>query len=300
MSIGKHKPSLHNFGAKAIYVINDISNVERKNRFIDDWNHFSDFNYEFVAAEMGTSIEVNNLINSGRLESFWCGEGAITKNILGCYESHRKVWEKAEAELKDQDEYVLILEDDARLTPHFLDTAYSSGEFHKVLEFIKSNTVNCFWWGRADNKVIGDSYNDFLKKPDAFIGLGAHGYMVSKGMLHYLLQESQSIKYALDVFLDVIFRGMGRQYSPNFSYIRQVQHMTNSRFLAKDHPLFVWTSTTQPDRKPFDTIPNPTDPFSQIHDDMSPYISEAEFVLLQNVKSGIEFKFKLADSKTLI
>lgn len=295
-----NKLSLKQFGASKIFVINQYSNEERREAFIKDWSHFTDFDYELVNATMGSDIDLNHLISSGRLETFWCGEGALTENILGCYQSHREVWKKIVAEEScNHEDYFLILEDDARLTPYFTQEATLNGEFLKALKFIKNTTVNIFWWGKSDNKVIGVPHNKHIQIPDNYISFGAHAYMVSKSFARYLLNRSEKIEYPADVLIDICALELGKSYAPNISFIRQVQHMEDTRFLIDDHPMKVWASTTQPDRRSAADKLRPY-PYHNIPDRILPYIENIEDHNLHNRKDGLLLKLKEHTPKQLL
>lgn len=291
------KPSVHQFGASGIFVISDSNNIERRQRFVEDWSNVSNFDYEFVDATMGSSIDVSSLINEGRLTKFWCGEGGVSKNVIACFLSHRKVWKS----IKDlpHENYYLILEDDVRLTPYFLNTAFSNGEFKKVLNNIHKEDINCFWWGRADNKVIGKQYNKHLKVPDAFIALGAHSYMITPGFANYLYSESFNISCPADVFIDLLLIGIKRHYTPNFSYMRQMQHMIKDRFFPLDHKYRVWGSTTQPD-----WTDHTTRVYEGLYKNVSPdirkFITDASQEFIAEFKKGISFKFEIFEEKELL
>lgn len=295
-----NKTSLKQFGAEKIFVINDFANKARRAAFEKDWNYFSDFTFEFVDATMGSEIDINYLISSGRLETFWCGEGALTENILGCYESHREVWKKiATEESCNHEDYFLIMEDDARLTPYFTQEAVLNGEFLKTLKFVRNTTCNIFWWGKSDNRVIGEPFNKIIKIPDTYLSYGAHAYMISKPFARYLYQRSEKIEYPLDVLLDICASELGKSYAPNFSFIRQVQHMEDTRFLVDDHPMKMWASTTQPDRKDGSEILNPH-PYRTIPARILPYIENAEPHMLHNRKEGIMLKLQEVRPKQLL
>lgn len=300
MKYNSNKLSLKQFGASKIFVINQNSNEERREAFKEDWSHFSDFNFEFSDATMGYDISINHLISSGRLEKFWCGEGALTENILGCYESHREVWKKIVAEEScNHEDYFLIMEDDARLTPYFTEEAALNGEFLKALKFINNTSVNMFWWGKSDNKVIGEPVNKYIQKPDSYISYGAHAYMVSKAFARYLLSRSDKIEYPVDILIDLCALELGKTYAPNLSFIRQVQHMEGSRFVADDHPLKMWASTTQPDRKSGSDKFRPY-PYHNIPDRILPYVESTEHHMLNNIKPGLMLKLKEHTPKQLL
>lgn len=294
-----NKPNLHQFGAESIYVINDPENIKRREGFVKDWSIFSGFDYTFVDAVMGKDVDIDELISSGRLKTFWCGEGALTPNILGVFQSHLNIWHKIVDEYRDINSYHLILEDDVRLTPYFLDHAYSSGQFSKILKFLHNSSVNALWWGRADKKVTGESYNKLLKVPERFLALGAHGYMITPGTASYLINEASEIQYPLDVFLDVKLTGWQRHYCPNFSYMRQISHMIGGRFFPEDHEHRVWGSTTQPDWFD-DTTRDHEGMYRNVPTEMHQYIKSVKEHYLEGYKKGIQFQLKKGYPKGLL
>lgn len=293
-----NKVSLKQFGARNIYVISEKQNTKRRQQFIQDWQHFTDFNYQFIDAIMGKEIHIRSLLEQGRLKSFWCGEAAITRNIIGCFESHRKVWKKIAESSPRSDDYSLVLEDDARLTPHFTSTAIQSGEFNKILKFIDNATVNCFWWGRADQRVSGNSHNKFTKIPDPYLSLGAHAYMIRRSFAELLLNESEKIEMPVDVLISHQCRRMGRSYAPNYSYIRQVQHMLGQRFFIDGHINEMWGSTTQPQRK--DGSGNVMkDMYIHISEDFKPFVKNVTPNYFNNEAAGYLIELG-RDGKVLI
>lgn len=292
-----NKPNLHNFGATKIYVISDPKNVRRRELFKKHWNHFTGFDYEFVDAIMGDSLNIPELIEKGTLYDFFCGEGGISKNVIACHLSHRKAWQKAKDSSSDNDDYVLFLEDDARLTPYFLDQAYYSGEYFKILERLKYNTVNLFWWGRADKKIYGTQVTDLLKTPEPARGVAGHAYMMTVERIGYYLQYN-TLEFPVDVTLDFKSTVPGKVYSPNFSYLMQVQHMNDERFLPVDHPNKIWASTTQPWRGYDDRVYQ--DEYENVNPDIRKFIKTAEYHTLDNGNQGILFKFSNDNHKPLI
>ena len=280
-----NKPNLHNFGATKIYVISDSKNVRRRELFKDHWNHFTGFDYEFVDAIMGDDLNIPELIDKGILCEFFCGEGGVSKNVIACHLSHRKAWQKAKDSSLENDDYVLFLEDDARLTPHFLDQAYFNGDYYKILERLKNSTVDLFWWGRADERVSGNSYNKITKIPDPYLSLGAHAYMIRRSFAELLLKESEKIEMPVDVLIAYQCNRMGRSYSPNYSYIRQVQHMLGQRFFIDGHINEIWGSTTQPQRK--DGSGNVMeDMYQNISEDFKPFVKNVTPNYFNNEAAG--------------
>ena len=292
-----NKPNLHNFGATKIYVISDPKNVRRRELFKEHWNHFTGFDYEFVDAIMGDSLNIPELIDKGILCEFFCGEGGVSKNVIACHLSHRKAWQKAKDSSLENDDYVLFLEDDARLTPHFLDQAYFNGDYYKILERLKNSTVDLFWWGRADKKIYGTQVTDLLKTPEPLIGVAGHAYMMPVNRTDYYLQDT-SLAFPVDVTLNSKGVDQAKIYSPNFSYLMQVQHINDQRFLPIGHPNKIWASTTQPWSGYSDRVYK--EEYENVNPDIREFIKSAEYHYLDNGKQGILFKFNNNSTKPLI
>ena len=295
-----HKPSLFNFGATKIFVICDPKNVFRREAFVKAWSMFSDFEYEFIDADMA-EWDFKDKYNEGLVsEKFWDPSGCLSKNIIATFFSHQKAWQAAVDNASSDTDMFLILEDDARPTDYFLTNAYSSGEFKQVLDFIKKETVNCFWWGRATVKVEGESYNDICTVPDTFIGIGAHAYMIKPRVAKYFLANSKKVKFAADVFIDMELElNLQRYYAPYFSLIRQEQHILGNQFFPKGHKHHKYTSTTQPQWSDYTT--RPFDGYkANLSAEMNQYIEDVDFkeitvfenTLYEDKWGGIEFSFK--------
>ena len=173
------KPSLYNFGASKIFVISDKDNIERRKAFDEAWSHYSDFDYQYVDAVMGKDISVTKFIEDDKIDyKFLCPNGCLSRNILGVYQSHLKIWNliKSDTTLR-QDDFVLILEDDARPSNYFLSEAFQSGEFRNILDWLYKHKPHGFYWGRADERIRGSITNEFINKPDLTLSYGAHAYM---------------------------------------------------------------------------------------------------------------------------
>ena len=297
------KPSLHNLGAKEIFVINNPANPQRNLQFFKNWGSFSNFDYTSVLGPEGdkmTNSEVFDLIDEGFLEKFWCGEGAINKNIIACFLAHRSIWKQIKARENVEDgDYFLIMEDDAVPTPYFLNHAFSNGEFYKILELLKKEDVELFWWGRATDKISGTQYNSLLKKPDIMHGLGAHAYMITQGIASRLYDSSTTMNFAADVFLDIFSENLKRVYAPNFSFIRQKQHLLKSRFFPKDHENRIWGSWTQPDWEDYDTRHRKGN-YRNVPDSFFHFIDKTKSVQLHTGHQGIEFTFSKRPQNSLL
>ena len=75
--------------------------------------------------------------------------------------------------------------------------------------------------------------------------------------------------------------------------------MENTRFLIDDHPMKMWASTTQPDRKDGSEILNPY-LYRNIPTRILPYIENAEPCMLHNRREGIMLKLQEAPPKQLL
>lgn len=286
------KPSVENFGATKILVISDPDNSFKRKEFKKAWGIFDDFDFEFVDADMG-KWEFGEKFKEGEIsQKFWDPSGCLSKNIIATAISHRKAWKRVlEFDNTKDTDFFLIMEDDARPTNYFLKDAFISGEFSKILDFIKRETVDLFWWGRATDKNIGVHYNELVLQPDPFLGLGAHAYMIKPPVANMLLNYSKEIFTAADCFIDYVFNtSFDRHYTPNWSFIRQEQHMLGQQFFPPNHKDVAWTSTTQP------WTDYETRPFTGLKfnctEEMNEYIEDVENITIENDWKVIQYTFK--------
>jgi len=276
------KPSLYNFGASRIFVISDKDNVERRKAFDDAWSHYSDFDYEYIDAVMGTDISVSEFIDDGKVDNnFLCPNGCLSRNILGVYQSHLKIWNliKSDSTL-GQDEFVLILEDDARPSNYFLSEAFQSGEFRNILDWLYKHKPHGFYWGRANERIRGSIQNEFINKPDLTVSYGAHAYMLNCGLINILVDNGSVQNMAADVFIDYQFQNnIKEMYSPYYSFIRQESHILGQQWFSDDDVNRIYGSTTQPEwngsdieARDFEGI------YEHVTSEMKNYISDAKYI----------------------
>lgn len=243
------KPSLYNFGASKIFVISDKNNVERRKAFDKAWSCFSDFDYEYVDAIMGTELSVSKQLEIEKLDThFLCPNGCLSRNILGVYQSHYKIWEMIKEDSTLEDSLVLILEDDARPSNYFLSEAFQSGEFLNIINWLHKHRPHGFYWGRSRERITGTIFNDYINVPELSIDYGAHSYMLNSNIVDYLLDKGKRQNMAADVFIDYSFcKEIGGMYSPYYSFIRQESHILGQQWFPPGHKHSIYGSTTQPE-----------------------------------------------------
>lgn len=293
-----HKPSLYNFGASKIFVISDKDNIERRKAFDESWSHYSNFDYEYVDAVMGTDISVSEFIKNDKIDTkFLDPNGCLSRNILGVYQSHLQIWNKIKSDpTLSNNDMVLILEDDARPTNYFLSEAFQSGEFRNILNWIYKHKPHGFYWGRADERIRGKYKNDYIVSPDLTLSFGAHAYMLNAGIAEMLIDNGHIQNMAADVFIDYQFdnhiKGM---YSPYFSFIRQESHIIGQHWFSDDDVNRMYGSTTQPEwnssnitERDFDGI------YKHVTAEMKQWITDARVKHDMNfgAKDWIELEFK--------
>lgn len=292
------KPSLYNFGASKIFVISDKDNIERRKAFDEAWSHYSDFDYQYVDAVMGKDISVTKFIEDDKIDyKFLCPNGCLSRNILGVYQSHLKIWNliKSDTTLR-QDDFVLILEDDARPSNYFLSEAFQSGEFRNILDWLYKHKPHGFYWGRADERIRGSITNEFINKPDLTLSYGAHAYMLNCNLIDTLIHNGSIQNMAADVFIDYEFEtNIKGMYSPYYSFIRQESHILGQQWFSDDDVNRMYGSTTQPewngsdiDARDFEGI------YENVTSEMEEYISDARYIKDMNFgpHDWIELQFK--------
>ena len=199
----------------------------------------------------------------------------------GVYQSHLKIWNliKSDSTL-GQDEFVLILEDDARPSNYFLSEAFQSGEFRNILDWLYKHKPHGFYWGRANERIRGSIQNEFINKPDLTVSYGAHAYMLNCGLINILVDNGSVQNMAADVFIDYQFQNnIKGMYSPYYSFIRQESHILGQQWFSDDDVNRIYGSTTQPEwngsdieARDFEGI------YEHVTSEMKNYISDAKYI----------------------
>jgi glycosyl transferase family 25 len=209
-------------GIDKIYVINLPKRQDRRDEVESE---LSRLEYHYINAIDGMEIDIPKLILNGTLnESFYDPKGMVNKNVVACALSHRKSWETF---VDSQEETCLILEDDVFTTRPILKDSYSEN-YDKPSEFWDDMM---FQLGGLDWDVVylgkKTQYVDGIDTTPLFCipfygagGWGAHSYLINKKSAKKLLKLYNPIKYAVDVFLDVMIDELN-VYSVKESSFRQ-------------------------------------------------------------------------------
>jgi GR25 family glycosyltransferase involved in LPS biosynthesis len=206
-----------NFGVDKVYVITDFTNDIRRNHFIKKWESFIDFEYEFVPAIWGNDIDIDNLINTGVLGSYYIDKvGILSKNQIGCSLAHASVWKRI---IDDGVKTALVMEDDAVPTYELSNWIYN-GWLKDSIDFIRNNDWEIFYWGKNDLDLnvinITDRVGTFNSKSN-----GAHSYCLTNESAHILYKNRFPIQLANDIYIDTNIFIKDRK-STNQSLIRQM------------------------------------------------------------------------------
>ncbi len=144
-----------------IYVINLLRRSDRKasvKQAISEINLPPDIPIEFIEAVDGTNLPSDYKV----IDNFTCPSSGriMTKGEIGCALSHQKVFEKAYAEMEDN-ENILILEDDLFIEPNFIE------QVNKIEQEVKDIAFDLIYLGRKKYKEdeVEEEVSPSLVKP---------------------------------------------------------------------------------------------------------------------------------------
>jgi GR25 family glycosyltransferase involved in LPS biosynthesis len=246
----KHsKVNLRNFGCKEIFVISDKNNIKRRKDFIEAWSSFEGFDFTFVDAIMGQTLDIPKLISDGQVSTtFNCRVGSLSRNILGVGLSHKKTWELIIEKYGNEKSYnrykdwYLILEDDARPTKELCDLIFD-GEYKNFLNEINKYHIDFLYLGRAKKPFIrGERFNNYFVKPTIDNDYAAHAYMVKPHMVE-MMKNMYNLQMAVDIFIDTNFKK--DIYSTHQSLIQQQGHLLGKFIMPPHDKNYEYSSSTQ-------------------------------------------------------
>ena len=201
-------------GIDKIYVINLPKRKDRREEFDTT---FGKLIYEYIEAIPGNEINVKELIKQKRVsEYFYDPAGSVNKNVIACNLSHLKVWETF---LESDEEVCLVLEDDVIITEEIFLTTTSIETNEAVITPTKlwndiMSQLNTLDWdiaflGKKQEYVNGIDKTELFCEPFWASGLfGGHAYMLNKKSIRNIILKYRPIKYAADVFLDMMIDEM--------------------------------------------------------------------------------------------
>ena len=218
-------------GIDKIFVISLRERDDRRKSF--DIN-FRDFNYEYVDAVNGKSLDISELVKQGVFSSIFKSPltGICTKGVFGCALSHLETWKRIK---NSKFEKTLILEDDIFLESDIesIETAVSNADDIEDWDviFLGKQTVNIyspkdgFENYKSYEKLIDNTPTDLIEMPYGAGFFAAHSYILSQSGVSKLLELTKSgINYPIDVFMEEMKKHGLKIYSTRRSLIRQKSH----------------------------------------------------------------------------
>lgn len=192
------------FGVDIIYVINIKGHQIRKNNMISLFEKYEITNYKIIKAVEGYKLpKTSELVSKGILNEYFVDpNGMITKNIIACAMSHRKVYETF---LKTDYKTCLILEDDVKFSDRIFEYILD-GKFEEIKKDIIKDNIGIFHWGKQQlDEITGalpvkDSYTKIF--PRNISPQSAQAYQLNRWSAQYLFDNCYPIKMAADVYLD--------------------------------------------------------------------------------------------------
>lgn len=263
------KVNLRNFGADKIFVISDKNNTQRRKDFVEAWNCFSGFDFEFIDAIMGENIDINSLLQDGSISpTFNCSIGSLSKNIIGVALSHKKTWQYILSLRKDKSIYskykdwYLILEDDVRPTEELCEAIFN-GEYKKILKEINQYDMDFIYWGKAKRPYVkGEIFNKYFVKPYSENDYAAHAYMVKPTMIESMV-NMYKVNMPVDVYIDKTFKN--DIFATHKCFIQQQGHLIGKFIMAPFDEDFLYSTGTQVNPH---VIKTTNDEYERIHPDI--------------------------------
>ena len=232
-----------------VFIINAEKDVARKEFMEQQLSSLKDVDYEFVKAIMGSDIDpviredLSKKIKNSHPEINW----EILNGEIGCYLSHLAIYEKICVD-KCQDEWFVILEDDAQLTSEFISILT---DFRLKNKIVKSNyelIVLGFDAGKnLKYSAPSNRYSHSIKKITKGINIGypkynhygSFAYMITRSsarkllkhgtenpsLSDYMIYESPNSSIELGILnKPIVF--------PNFNFDSNIRE--NHSFLSKE------------------------------------------------------------------
>lgn len=178
------------------YVINLPKHSYRKKSIIDELNS-KNIKFQLIEA---IDWEKSNLyfLNKHLHKNFWDPNGWISYPIICCQLSHRKAWEEF---LNSGEEIGLFLEDDIKVTNNFDNI--NLVEFKEDLDYIDWGV--CFLGKNWDKLFVGEHIAGEFYEYDYFNNsqYAAHSYMLNRKSAYWFYKNTEKIKYATDIRLEI-------------------------------------------------------------------------------------------------
>tara|TARA_B100002019_G_scaffold225315_1_gene198327 strand:+ start:234 stop:1088 length:855 start_codon:yes stop_codon:yes gene_type:complete len=212
-------------GIDKILTISLPKRQDRRDKFQSRFN-FLDFS--FVDGVVGSKLDISKLLKDKTLNKVqYDPMGSVNKGVIGCSLSHLRCWEIFQ---ESGDEICLILEDDAIITKPLVEITTNeqnegviktSKYWIEMWEQLQSLDWDVIYLGKKEKFVDGVDVTSLFCKPFWMAGMfGAHSYLINKKSVGKLIKQFKPIKYAVDVFLDLMIEEMN-VYALKESLFRQ-------------------------------------------------------------------------------
>jgi glycosyltransferase involved in cell wall biosynthesis len=197
--IKKNLIEIKNFELNGIYIIHMKNSPKRIEKLIKQLKE-KELNYKIYNAIDGRLLDINKMIESGKMDIDIKVLAENNRGSLGCYMSHLELWKKIY--LEEKGENYLILEDDAILNENF-----NLIKLTKYLSYVPEN-YNLVYLGSS--KIKGEMINKYVAKPDVgnFKGYnsGMYGYLIKRNTILNLIKLLDHIIYPIkDPFIRINF-----------------------------------------------------------------------------------------------
>jgi GR25 family glycosyltransferase involved in LPS biosynthesis len=182
-----------------IYIIHMVNSPKRIEKLVKQLKE-RELNYKIYKAIDGRLLNINKMVEIGKMDADVKVIAENNRGSLGCYMSHLELWKKIY--LEEKGENYLILEDDAILNDNF-----NIVKIIKYLSYVPEN-YNLVYLGYG--KIKGEMINKYVAKPDfgnyKGYNSGMYGYLVKRSTILGLIKLLDHIKYPIkDPFIRTNF-----------------------------------------------------------------------------------------------
>lgn len=182
-----------------IYIIHMLNSPKRIDKLVKQLKERK-LNYKIYNAIDGRLLDINKMVEVGKIDADVKIIAENNRGSLGCYMSHLELWKKIY--LEDKGENYFIFEDDALLNEKF-----NIVKIIKYLSYVPEN-YNLVYLGYG--KIKGEMINKYVAKPDVgnYKGYnsGMYGYLVKRSTILGLIKLLDHIKYPIkDPFIRTNF-----------------------------------------------------------------------------------------------
>lgn len=193
MIVYANKQQIENFtniNNVGIYIINMKHRTDKYKRMYDELEQHG-MTGQFIDAVVGYDLDIDKMNENGLIDNKL--DRPMRRGEIGCYLSHIKTWE---AFLKSNNDYALILEDDAVFVDDFkskFNDLLLEIDFPFDVIYLNDNCEHHF----GDKCLYGRRKSKNFFKPGT-VGYGLYGYLLSRDGAIKLLNISLPIQMPID------------------------------------------------------------------------------------------------------